>query len=262
MEKAIEKYERNSLYFRDYAISLAKQGKIEKAQQALDRAIVLNLGEDSVYMVQGEILFARGEDEAAKEYLLKAIAFTEDDSLRKRAVLLCDRVYCRLGADCIEQEIELLEQEENRAGGAASAMNISERLADAYVRKAEADEGERREYYEKAVLKFEFLYENGYSTRQMMENIGILYEQMGNFVKAEKILMEMAEKYPDNYICYKRLAYLEADKQQNKENEDRDYQQMKEYYDMAKELYGENGDDQEMQMLDNLMKELKDENWL
>lgn len=37
---------------------------------------------------------------------------------------------------------------------------------------------------------------------------------------------------------------------------------MKEYYDIAKGLYGENGDDQEMQMLDNLMQELKDENWL
>ena len=155
-----------------------------------------------------------------------------------------------------------MEQEENRAGGAASAMNISERLADVYVRKAEADEGRRGEYYEKAVSKFEFLYENGYSTRQMMENIGILYEQTGDFNKAEEILTEMVEKYPDNYIGYKRLAYLEADKQQNKENEERDYQQMKEYYDMAKELYGGNADDQEMQMLDNLMQDLKNENWL
>ncbi len=262
LEKAIEKYDKNSLYYRDYAIALAKQGEIAKAEQALDHAITLYLGEDSIYMVQGEILFAKGENEAAKEHLLKAIAFTEDDSLRKRAVLLCDKVYCQLGTDYIDQEIELLEQEENRAGGAASAMNISERLADVYVRKAEADEGRRGEYYEKAVSKFEFLYENGYSTRQMMENIGILYEQTGDFNKAEEILTEMVEKYPDNYIGYKRLAYLEADKQQNKENEERDYQQMKEYYDMAKELYGGNADDQEMQMLDNLMQDLKNENWL
>ncbi len=262
LENAIDKYDKNSLYYRDYAIALAKQGEIEKAQQALDHAIDLYLGEDSIYMVQGEILFAKGEDKAAEEYLVKAIAYTEDDSLRKRAVLLCDKVYCQMGTGYIDQEIELLEQEENRAGGAVSAMNISERLADAYTRKAETDEERRKEYYEKAVLKFESLYESGYSTRQMMENIGILYEQMGEFDKAEEMLMEMAEKYPENYICYKRLAYLEADKQQNKENENRDYQKMKEYYDIAKGLYGENGDDQEMQMLDNLMQELKDENWL
>lgn len=261
LENAIDRFDRNSLYYRDYAIALAKQGEIEKAQQALDNAIILHLGEDSIYMVQGEILFAKGEDEAAREHLLKTIIFTEDDSLRKRAVLLCDKVYCQLGTDYIDQEIELLEQEENRAGG-TSAMNISERLADAYVRKAETDEEKRNEYYEKAVLKFEFLYESGYSTRQMMENIGILYEQMGDFDKAEEILMEMAEKYPDNYICYKRLAYLEADKQQNRENEDRDYEQMKVYYDRAKELYEDKEGDQEMQMLDNLVQELKEGNWL
>ena len=37
---------------------------------------------------------------------------------------------------------------------------------------------------------------------------------------------------------------------------------MKEYYDRARELYGDQDTDQEMQMLDNLIRDLKDGNWL
>ena len=72
----------------------------------------------------------------------------------------------------------------------------------------------------------------------------------------------MAEKYPDSYVSYKRLAYLEAEMQQEKENADRDYHKMEEYYDQAKKLCEEQDNDQEMQMLDNLIQDLKDGNWL
>ena len=40
------------------------------------------------------------------------------------------------------------------------------------------------------------------------------------------------------------------------------YSRMKEYYDRASELYGDQEMDQEMQMLDNLVRDLKDDNWL
>ena len=262
LKNAIDQYSQNSLYYRDYAITLAKQGRVQEAESVLEQATALHLGEDSIYMVQGEIAFAKGDQKAAQEYLLRAVSAAEDDQLRKRAVLLCDRIYRELGTAYIDQEIGLLEQEENRFGGAASAMNLSERLADAYARKAEADESVRQEYYEKALERFEYLYENGYSTRQMMENIAILYEQMDQYNEAEDMLMQMLEKYPDSYAVYKRLAYLEADPQQNKENADRDYRQMKEYADRAMELYDDQGQDQEMQMLKQMLVDLADGGWL
>lgn len=262
LKNAIDQYDQNSLYYRDYAIALAKQGKVQDAESVLEEAVALHLEEDSIYMVRGEISFAKGDHEEAEEWLLRAISTAEDDNLRKRAVLLCDRIYRELGDGYLDREIALLEQEENRFGGAASAMNISERLADAYARKAESDETVRKEYYEKAIERFEFLYENGYATRQMMENIAILYEQSDEYGKAEEMLLQMVEQYPDSYAGYKRLAYLEADMQQNKENADRDYRQMKEYYEKAKELYGDQDHDQEMQMLDRMIADLKDGNWL
>lgn len=266
LKTAIGQYDGNSLYYRDYAIALARQGKEDEAEAMLKRAVELGLGEDSIYMVQGEIACARGSYEEAKDYLAQAIAVSADDPLRRRAVLLGDRVYRELGIAGLDEEIGFLEREENRAGGAASAMEISERLADAYVRKAEAEEGRRDEYYQKALERFEFLYENGYAARQMMENIAILREQTGDYEGAREMLLQMTEQYPEDYVGYKRQAFLEADIQQGRETADRDYRQFAEYYHRAQELYEGRGTDQEadqeMEMLAVMLRELEDGNWL
>ena len=262
LEQALRYNQDNSVYFRDYAISLAKEGNTEGAEKALKDAVELGLGEDSIYMVQGEIAFAKNELEDAQDYLDKTLAVSTDEDLRRRAVLLYDDIYRKKGEDYLDEEIAFLEQEESRASGSSTALNLTERLADAYAKKAETDPENGQEYYQKALEKFLFLQEGGYSTRQMMENIAIVYQALGEYDQAEEMLFAMAEDYPDSYISYKRLAYLEAERQQEKENPERDYSKMKEYYDQAKELYGDQNTDQEMQMLDNLMQDLKDGNWL
>lgn len=262
LEKAIFLDQKNSMYYRDYAISLAKEGNTTEAETYLEEAVRLGLGEDSIYMAQGELSFAEGRYEEALEYLRQAIRTSTDSTLRERAVLLGDDIYRELGHDWLDEEIQFLEQEENRAAGSVSGMNLTERLADAYARKAETDEGSKQEYYQKALDKFLFLYDNGYVTRQMMENIGLVYQALGEYGKAEEMFLSMADKYPDSYISYKRLAFLEGEKQQAKGNQEREYVQMKEYYDRAKELYEGQDTDQEMQMLDGLIQDLRDGNWL
>ena len=213
-------------------------------------------------MVRGEVSFVQNRYEEAAEYLEQAISTSTDGDLRKRAVLLYDDIFRELGDAYLEEEIAFLEQEESRESGSAAGMNLTERPADAYARKAEADGESREEYYRKALDRFLALYENGYTTRQMMENIAIIRQALGEYDQAEEMLFAMAEQYPDSYISYKRLAYLEAERQQEKENQERDYSRMKEYYDRDRELYGDQDTDQEMQMLDNLIRDLKDGNWL
>ena len=262
LKNAVRLDQSNSVYFRDYALSQAKEGSVDEAESALQEAVQLGLGEDSIYMVQGEIAFAKGESDAALEYLEKTIRTSVDAELRHRAVLLCDDVYKEKGNSYLDEEIAFLEQEEGRASGSASVMSLTERLADAYARKAEVDIDNQEKYYQKSLEKCLTLYESGYSTRQMMENLAIVYQALGEYDHAEEMLFAMTEKYPDSYISYKRLAYMEAERQQEKDIQNRDYSLMKEYYDRAKELYGVQDTDQEMQMLDNLIQDLKDGNWL
>ncbi len=262
-EQAIAQNQKNSLYFRDEAIVQAKTGNADVGEQTLETAIILGLGEDSIYMVQGEIAFSRGQYEEAVNHLKESIQAAQTDELRRRAVILCAQAYKRMGDEWLEDEIKLLEEAENTFT-LQTSMHISEMLADAYARKAKADEGQSETCYEMALTRFKDLYEKGYSTEQMMENIAILYQQTERLEEAQAMLLDMADKYPKDYKPYKRLSFLEADRQQKKENPDRDYSQMKAYYDQAKALYEEAGDDgdTEMLMLENMMQNLKKGGWL
>lgn len=259
LKQAIEQYGQNGLYYRDYAITLAKLGQMEAARTELEKGIALGMGQDSIYMAQGEIAHAKGEEEEAAKYLTQTIAVTEDAQLQQRAVLLCTEVYKTTGA--IDAEIALLEESLKGAQGNGELV-FSEYLADAYARKARTGEQFEQEYDTKALSLFTSLYERGYVTYQLQENMAILYENLDRFEEAETLLMEMTEKYPERYEVYKRLAYLEADRQQEKENEQRNYLRMRDFYELAKDKYPADGADMEMEMLDRMMQELADGGWL
>lgn len=258
---AQEHYTQNGLYYRDYAIALAKMGQIENAEKALEGGINRDLGQDSIYMAQGEIAHVRKQYETAVECLRRTIETTEDMQMKKRAILLCTDVYKEMGETTLDEEIALLEQYTEQFEGNGSLV-MTEYLAEAYVRKAKSDETQAQTYYSRALDLFLSIYDQGYVTYQLQENMAILYENMKKFDDAEKLLLEMAESYPDRYEVYKRLAYLEADRQQEKENIDRDYQQMLVYYEQAVERYSGKEQDMEMEMLEIMMQEITDGGWL
>lgn len=260
-EYALDYNQQNGLYYRDYAITLAKLGQIEKAEKQLEKGIELGIAQDSVYMAQGEIAHVKGQNEKAIEYFKQAIATSSDMQMIKRAVLFCAETYKAIGNQSVDEEIALLEQYLVQFEGNGSLV-MTEELADAYVRKAQIDEIQANVCYQKALTLFHSLCEKGHVTYQIQENMAILYEYINSFDEAEALLQQMAENYPQRYEIYKRLAYLEADKQQMKENEDRDYHQMQVYYEQAKELYSSKEQDMEMDMLENMMQELKDGGWL
>lgn len=257
---AIEYNAENGLYYRDYAITLAKLGQVDEAQTQLEKGISLGLGQDSIYMAQGEIARVRGEYEDAINYLQQTIDTTVDQQMKKRAVLLSRDVYRTIGNEAIDQEIALLEQYRQQYESSGDLV-MAEYLAEAYARKARADEAQADTYNEKALTLFRGIYDSGRVTYQLQQNMAILYEDMERFDEAEELLLQMAESYPQRYEVYKRLAYLEADRQQSKENEERDYSRMREYYEKAKEKYDGQPDDMEMQMLDSMMQELEDGGW-
>lgn len=260
-EYAMEYNERNGLYYRDYAITLAKLGQIEEAEKQLGKGIELGIAQDSIYMAQGEIAHVKGDYDAAVEYLNQTIETTDDMQMKKRAILLCVDVYKTVGNDALDQEIDLLEQYISQFEGNGNLI-MSEYLAEAYARKAQTDEIMAEEYYQKSLALFLTIYDNGYVTYQLQQNMAILYECLGDFEEAEALLLQMAESYPERYEVYKRLAFLEADKQQMRANEDRDYKQMQVYYEKAKEKYSGKEQDLEMDMLDNMMQELVVGGWI
>ncbi len=261
LASALEYNKSNGLYYRDYAVTLAKMGQTEAAEEQLDTGIELGLAQDSIYMAQGEIAHVKGQYGEALEYLGQAITATSDMQMKKRAILLCVDVYKTMGNEAVDQEIELLEKYRSQFEGNGYLV-MTEYLAEAYTRKAQTDEAKTVESYQTALDLFRTIYDSGYVTYRLQQNMAILYENLDRFDEAEALLQQMAEAYPERYEVYKRLAYLEADKQQMKENIERDYKQMLAYYEKAKEKYSEEDQDMEMDMLDKMMQELKDGGWL
>jgi len=260
MEQAFQYNQSNNLYFRDYCIILAKQEKLYKAQEALERAKELDLEDDSIHYAEGELCVVRKQIDEAVDHFQKTIDLTEDAVLLKRAVLLCASAMRDNGM--LDEETALLETARNQTDLQAK-MVITEYLADAYMRQGDAHPDQLASYNQKALALFQELMQDGYVTYQLQENMAILYEENQDFASAESILLKLADDYPDNYRVYKRLAFLEADRQQYLDNAVRDYSTMKKYYDKCRELYAQQDtEDAEMLMLDNMIYDLRNGGWM
>lgn len=260
IEQALAYNQSNNLYFRDYCIILAKQEKLYQAEEALDHAKALDLEDDSIHYAEGELCVVRRQIDEAIEHFQKTIDLTEDAVLYKRAVLLCASAMRDNGM--LDEETILLETARNQADQQAK-LAVTEYLADAYMRQGDAHPDQLIAYNQKALALFQELMQDGYVTYQLQENMAVLYEENQDFSSAESVLLKLADDYPDNYRVYKRLAFLEADRQQHLDNAARNYSAMKEYYDKCKELYAQQGtEDAEMLMLDNMVYDLQNGGWL
>lgn len=253
----------NSEYFRDYAISLALTQRTDASVEILQMAVMLGLEQDSTDLVLGVIAYANQSYEEAVGILLEAIAESTTDQVRRRAVKLCDEAYIMLGSDCLDDEILMLEQERNRYTDPAAAAWIVERLADACMRKSEAllEAGQSGAAYAAAAYKqialeqLLELYNSGYVTEELLENIAVLYGDLGNYEQARVILSAMMVLYPDSYVSYKRMALLEVQVQQEMDESARDYTDAASYYERALELCDDASKDSEMQELADLASE-------
>ena len=91
-------------------------------------------------------------------------------------------------------------------------------------------------YDETALSVFDEIIAHGWGNATTQMNKAVLLEKLNRLSEAKEILEELAESDESNYVYYKRLAVLEADIRGTKANEDRDYKQFIEYYDMTMDL--------------------------
>jgi serine/threonine-protein kinase len=262
-ESAVANNQNNAEYYRDYAIALVRLGDISGAESLLLTVESMGLGGDSLSLLRGEIAYANGEYPEAVAYFKESIQAEKDDDTLYRAYRVCSDAYKQ--QDDFESEITLLTE-------AVSALPITrfneltERLADAYVRGAESGDVNREEYYQKAAEAFVEILDRGYNTFITRQNLAVVYQQSGDLDTAELVLLALLEEYPEDYRVPMRLAYLYADMQTRIANEQRDYTLFAECYDKALALYEEHVkdgfSDPEMLMLTDMLSQLADGGWI
>lgn len=272
-EKAIPEYQNaiknnyeNSEYYRDYAISQIRAGYVEQAKKTLETAIALNLDDVSVLLVQGELSLAENEYIKAEKIFKSIIQKADNDYVIERSYLICAKTY-ELGnevfSNSADLEIQLLEEGVKRLP-IEKSMALTEKLGKCYSVKAQ--ETGNDEYYKKAAQCFNALLDTGYGRFYILNNLAILYQNMGDNVKANEVLQEMEHRFPNDYRVYMQKAFLYAEIESQKPIAAREYSDFKISYDKTKKLYEErktdNTDDVQMQMLDGLMRDLQDGDWI
>jgi serine/threonine-protein kinase len=245
----------NPEIYRDWAIALARCGSVDRAERMLRDVEGMDIGGDSVDLLRGEIAYARGRDGDAIAFFEDAIRSTDSEYIKNRAYLICDKAYRRVPG-LVRDEIAFL----RRALGDLPdnyALALKERLADALVRADERAE---------AVEIYEQLRRSGNISYQVWQNIGVLYQQLGEYDAAAEVYADIADAYPDDYRPPLRLSYLELERQSAAPNELRDYAGAARYHAIAADKYGSRGaaagDDAEMLQLDVLIDELRRNGWI
>lgn len=255
----------DSTYYSDYAIALAKTGELEKAEEILAEAEQRGLSSDKVLLAEGEIKGRRGLTDEAADCFSKCIELTEDPYVVLRAYIMWGKLY-----DAETPTEELLFQKAEVLTQAAEAVSednravVLEQLAQTYIDLGDLNGS--RDVYLQAIDCLNQIAELGWDTYVTHNNIGILYQRIGEYEQAQQEFTSMLEKYGEDYRTYKRLAFLEIDKQSVKENRSRDYTQFLAYYQKAKELFADSGarqdSDMEMQLLEQAYAQLKEGSWL
>ena len=121
-------------------------------------------------------------------------------------------------------------------------------------------------YREEAIVLLDQVIQQRWDTYETYNNLVILSEKQGRLQEAEQYLNQMAQKFGEDYNIYKRLAFLEIDKQEQRSNSQRDYSTFAGYYQKASEMYQEqlegNDTDAEMQLLDSVYQQVLAGGWL
>ena len=267
-EMAISKNEDNSEYYRDYAISLARDGKTDSAQAALTKAIEEGLDDSGIMVIQGELSLMNKDYENAEKSFNNVLKDTADVNLRERVYITLAKIYRESAGNfpnSIDKEISILEEASNNLPIDKNIV-VTEMLGEAFVRKAQQNKQDSGVYYSNAVKCFTELLNRGYGRFYIMNNLAIIYQSMGEYNKSEDMLLTMKEKYSDDYRVYMQLAFLYADMQQLVSNENRNYSYAYENYLIALEYYSRNvknnETDLQMNMLKGMMEDIKARGWI
>lgn len=245
-------------YYRDYAVSLARNNEIDKAKTVVEEAIEKELSESDLHYVNCELCYMESDYQMAVSEGKMAVEMSQDDYIKARAYIIQSKSYKEMSKtdiSMIETNIAVLKE-------AADILPASYTIAILNMLAQEYIDSDRNE---DAIETLDTLIDNGQGTYSLYYSKAIIYQKEQKFDEAYTVYNEMINKYGENYEIYKRMAFLEAELQMSMANKDRDYKKFVFYYDKASELYAEVSDkqpDDEMNTLKILYEDIKAGGWL
>ena len=249
---------------RDYGIALARAGRVSEASRCLYQARARGIGDESLLLLEGELAASEGDSDKAIESLVECLAASSSDTVKVRAALRLDTVYGEDNRTPSERLDALDVVAKTIPEKSIGFAQLCERQAQICVDAAEESGSESEAYIVRAVGLFEKIIDSGFSTLTERLDLAISLQRLGEYEKAGEVLLKTADIY-QSYLVYKRLAFLELDRQLTLPNESRSYKLFGKYYDKCKKMYQEsteNGSDMEMDYLDMSYAEAVEKGWM
>ncbi len=258
----------NAECYSNYIIALIKAGYLDKAEQAVKDAPSSGLSEDYLNLIYGEVATAKGNLQDAANYYRTCTQLTQDEYIKARAYHLWSKTYTmqpsyRGSTSLIQKNIEALLQGVSDVTVGYSTM-LYEQLAQAYC-DMNALTGSNRHALS-AISCLQYLVDNGYASIDVYMNLAHIQSENGYFDSARNTYLASIDKYGENYVVYKRLAFLELSQQETTDIMQRDYTKFAAYYSTALQLFSASGiqadTDSEMRLLQNSYDALRLGNWI
>lgn len=256
-KKAADENKTSREYARDLAVAYAKSGDISKARNILDNVIKTGGTDDILEYVNSQVLLAEGKNNDAIQGLNKVIKISSDEIVKKKAYIEIANIYKdqrkqNIGDNALKNEIQTLEQAVKDLKDEDDLI-IIEMMGEAYY---------EAQNYELSISKFQKLLKIGYDRSYIYRNIAISYQQINRYSDAENILLQMKEKYSDDYKCYLQLAFLYLEEEGKKSEDIRNYKKVLENYNLAVKFAPQKERTADIIPLGNKINELKQKGWL
>jgi tetratricopeptide (TPR) repeat protein len=258
LETANEASPGNVLYMRYLARAYADTGELDEANELFDELSAVSDDGTTAFVYAG-ILQAQGEREEAAEQYRLCISKAADSELTAAAYRALTALYEEWsGTDAayFDEEIDALLAMQKALPGQEEAY-IYEKLATAYYARGLQSGG--GDDLSSAVDCFEKLITLGYGRASTYLNIAIVQQRQQDYAAAEQTLKEMLNLYPNNADAYIQMAFLIAEREGTKEQGERDYRAVKEYYELA---VANGGSGESLQRLEGVVEDLKAAGWL
>ncbi|MCR5674993.1 MAG: protein kinase [Lachnospiraceae bacterium] len=255
---AAELLPEETAYIRDLAICHARCGNEEMAGDAADRLEALGAPASDLSAVRGEIAFASGDYENARDRLLEAARSASDTEGSARAYEQAAMSCQMLGSETLSAQKEILREATDRFPVSGETIGVYRQYAQTCL--ALYDKEEDNSSLEDALPVFERIRSAALFTLDDGLDEARFLQELRRFSQAEEKLLELKDRYPNNYRIPMRLALLTAYAEGEKESSQRDYRKTGAYWRDAEALY--NGTpDTEMDQLNVLVGELQAGGW-
>ncbi len=236
LEEAVKLTPDNPDMWRDLAVCQAGQGMSRSAADSMEKAEQLGTSPEDAMLVKAQIAWQEQDVSGAYQMAAEA-AKSQDASVSEQAAVLAVQASSQLGNR--EECIRLLQEiTENRVGN--QKIFWLRKIGELSLQCAMDGQ---EELLDTAWGAYEQIRQSGYAQFNDLYNLAAAYELGERLEDSRRLLEEMTVRYPQEYQVPLRLAYVIYLTENKKSVRLQDYTAVDKYYQQARSLLSEAGQD-------------------